>query len=109
MGSPRKPDKSIGGVHLSKTGSNAGANKLATVIQERMLKINTKPPVLDFGKIQADHSLRTNMFPISIPPADYLICKSSPLDPDPQPGDSVMVAWVQNDAVVLGVISPAGG
>jgi hypothetical protein len=55
---------------------NEGINALARTLQERMQRVNLKPPVLDFGVIQADMSLLTNYFPLPIPQTDYVVCRS---------------------------------
>lgn len=112
---------------------NSGANALAKVLTERMQKEGYSPLVIDFGEIQADGSLRTNTFPVSIPPGDYSVCKGisgfqlivtggaheghtegngnhnhDVSLPAVAPGNRVIVAWVQNEAVVIDVIVPAG-
>lgn len=93
--------------------------------------------VLDFGVIGSDYSLRTNTYPIAIPKSDYLVLRQLTLGntgsiltqtqtagkpgegthshgvliPESmcwlKPGDRVLVAWVQHDAIVLGIIKPA--
>lgn len=111
-----------------------GMNHLARVISQRAHDAQQAGSslVLDFGTIGADHSLTTNTYPIAIPPSDYLVLSyllcgdtgdnfadttnsgthkhevilPAPLR-SPRPGDSVLVAWVQHDAVVLGLISSA--
>lgn len=112
---------------------NSGANALAKVLTERMQKEGYSPLVIDFGEIQEDGSLRTNTFPVPIPPGDYSVCRGiSGLQliaaggfheghtegngshnhslslPAAIPGNRVIVAWVQNEAVILDVIVPAG-
>ena len=57
------------------TMGNEGINKLAGVFQERMHRISDKPQVLDFGEIQPDMSLLTNLFPKPIPQEDYMVCR----------------------------------
>ena len=54
---------------------NAGINKLANVLIERMKKENESPLCLDFGEIQANGSLITNTFPVSIPKGQYCVCR----------------------------------
>lgn len=112
---------------------NPGIQKLAATLTGRMKKENESPLVLDFGIINADFSLETNTFPIPIPKNDYTVCRSVAYGkegsvfekvkykgenyggevPLPktmksiEPGDSVLVAWVQNEAVVIDVILSA--
>ena len=106
-----------------------GANQLANVLSKRMRETSKSPQMLDFGEIQANGSLLTNTFPVPIPKGDYTVCRQLTLgesgsiltvtDTDgthshsiqvPEqmrsicPGDRVLVAWVQNEAVVIDVI-----
>lgn len=110
---------------------NGGANYLARVLSERMQREAQVPPVLDFGSIGTDYSLKTNSFPVAIPIRDYTICRGLTLgkegdlltvlrtgNPPPEvavsermrglkPGDRVLVAWVEKDPVVIDLIFPA--
>lgn len=111
-----------------------GTGRLATVLSQRMKKENETPLLLDFGEIQANYSLMTNTFPVSIPKGDYSVCRHvgslsftiSAGDhtgheeqteeyhtgshthivnpPAIKPGDRVLVAWVQSEAVVVDII-----
>lgn len=107
-----------------------GTAKLAGVLSERMKKENESPLALDFGEIQSNGSLKTNTFPVPIPKGDYTICRTVagltlstssqswlnkapsgvPLHshsvevPAVKPGDRVLVAWIQSEAVVIDVI-----
>lgn len=98
-----------------------GASKLAKVISGRIKKEGESPLILDFGEIQGNGSLITNTFPIPIPLGDYSVCRhvgglSFRIDgnteedfciaelPAIKPGDRVLVAWVQSEAVVVDVI-----
>lgn len=63
---------------------NQFANDFARIIQERMSQtVNTMVPadMLDFGIIQDDYSLQTNLFKIPIPAGDYYICRSVSYNP----------------------------
>lgn len=108
--------------------SNPGVNKLANTLSSRMKLENHNPLVLDFGSIKSDYSLQTNTFPIPIPKSDYTICRNLALGKSGSfavtedtndhfhnvlipntlrslsPGDRVLVAWVQNEAVVIDII-----
>lgn len=114
---------------------NPGTNKLASVLSERMNKANQSPLILDFGEIQGNGSLTTNTFPVPIPKGDYSVCRhvgslSFTISegehtghegqtqeyhtgghthtvklPEVKPGDRVLVAWVQNEAVVIDVLA----
>lgn len=113
---------------------NAGTNKLANVLCYRMKREGESPLALDFGEIQANGSLTTNTFPVSIPKGEYSICRhvgglsfaisggghsghenqtpkantgshSHTVEPPVvKAGDRVLVAWVQNEAVIIDVI-----
>lgn len=80
-----------------------GASKLAKAIQRQIARNQNASAelILDFGEIQIDDSLLTNTFPKPIPNTDYLVCRSV------RPGDRVLVAWVQNDAVVVDTVTLA--
>ncbi len=112
-----------------------GTSRLATVLSQRMKKENDSPLVLDFGEIQGNGSLLTNTFPVPIPKGDYSICRHvgglsfqisggghagheaqtetyhtgghthTVAPPVVKAGDRVLVAWVQNEAVVIDVIT----
>ena len=112
-----------------------GTSKLANVLSKRMKKENESPLVLDFGEIQGNGSLLTNTFPVPIPKGDYSICRHvgglsfqisggghagheeqtethhtgghthTVEPPVVKAGDRVLVAWVQNEAVVVDVIT----
>jgi hypothetical protein len=112
-----------------------GTSKLATVLSQRMKKESDSPLALDFGEIQGNGSLVTNTFPVPIPKGDYSVCrhvgglsftisegghaghenqtsthntgshKHTVKPPVIQAGDRVLVAWVQNEAVVIDVIT----
>lgn len=111
-----------------------GTSKLATVLSQRMKKENESPLVLDFGEIQANYSLVTNTFQVPIPKGDYSVCRHigslhfivlggehgghegqtaefrtgehthTVKPPGIKPGDRVLVAWVQSEAVVVDII-----
>lgn len=109
---------------------NPGTNKLANVLASRMKKESASPLALDFGEIQADGSLVTNTFPVPVPKGDYSLCRhiagltlsttggthgghesgngshshSIPV-PAVKAGDRVLVAWVQNEAVVIDIVT----
>lgn len=111
-----------------------GTSKLATVLSHRMKKENESPLLLDFGEIQVNGSLVTNTFPVPIPKGDFSVCRHvgslsftisggghegheeqtqkyhtgshthTAKPPSIKPGDRVLVAWVQNEAVVIDII-----
>ncbi len=94
-----------------------GTARLATVLSQRMKRENESPLMLDFGEIQGNYSLVTNTFPVSIPKGDYSICRAingyvlATLEsgqevstPKLKPGDRVLIAWVQSEAVVIDII-----
>lgn len=107
---------------------NPGVSRLAGVINKRAGQ-HTADAMndlkLDFGLIQADMSLLTNTFPIAIPKGEYTVLRhvggttintgySQVEDhgkhrhsvelPKLKKGDHVLVAWVEQDPVVLDVI-----
>lgn len=80
---------------------NAGTNRLAVVLSRRMKMEGESAPVIDFGEIKANGSLVTNMFPVAVPRGDYTVCRHAACSA----GDRVLVAWVNSEAVVVGVLS----
>ena len=86
---------------------NAGINKFANVLVSRIKREGESPLFLDFGEIQENESLTTNTFPVAIPKGQYSVCRHvSGTDEFPAlcVGDRVLVAWIQNEAVVIDVI-----
>lgn len=105
-----------------------GISELAAVICSRIRKELESPLCLDFGEIQENGSLVTNTFPVAIPKGDYSVCRQLTLGRAGEPlictatepptqtvilpdkmqsvraGDRVLVAWVQNEAVVVDII-----
>jgi hypothetical protein len=53
-----------------------GINQLMHVIDERIIKLTDKAPMLDFGSITDDMSLLTNYFPVPLPQNAYTVCRS---------------------------------
>lgn len=79
-----------------------GISKLAKVIDRRMNQQSESPLVLDFGTVKKNGSLTTNTFPKTIAKSDYMT-----LDGFKHDGEDtrVLVAWVEDDAVVIGKLS----
>lgn len=118
---------------MSKGDNSPGMSSLAGVIKKISKGEQDTSLVLDFGVIQADKSLLTNTFKIPIPRSDYLVCGQLKKATDSastsyadisehgshrhsvtitthdalEAGDRVLVAWVQNDAVVIDKIYAA--
>ena len=118
---------------MSSGDNSPGLSKLAGVINGLILRHKDTALLLDFGTIQDDLSLLTNTFPYPIKAKDYLVCRHLRKIPDDEipstmdasvgdhgthshryqpheilrPNDRVLVAWVQNDAVVIDVIMEA--
>ncbi len=90
---------------------NTGVNKLANVLCQRMRKESSSPLALDFGEIQKNGSLVTNTFPVPVKKGDYSICRQLAAKEEEsgrlRPGDRVLVAWFQNDAVVIDIVADA--
>ena len=114
---------------MSKGDNSPGISRLAGVFQMLADKQVPKDLLLDFGTIQSDGSLLTNTFPIPIPKKDYQVCRhlrghtattssrsvgdhgshshTVSIHEALKKGDRVLVAWVQNDAVVIDVLVEA--
>lgn len=115
-------------------GLNKLADVISQQAQEQG-KVAERPLVLDFGTIQPDMSLLTNTFSIAIPKSDYHVLRHLKLGttgsiltytgtgyvpehgshshavlvPESmrtiQPGDRVLVAWINKEAVVIDVVT----
>ena len=105
---------------MSQGDNTPGISRLAGAMKKISGLGKDDSLLLDFGVINSDGSLRTNTFPVSIPKKDYMVCSwlngasgSTSSNGDPshrhtftvnsklKAGDRVLVAWVQNDAVVI--------
>lgn len=108
-----------------------GANMLARVMDKRTQEHSDKPLVLDFAEIKEDMSLLSNTFGKPIPKADYSVCRQVALGaagdvlcgvnaggesgqafiPETmrklKPGDRVLIAWVQDEPVVIDIVYKA--
>lgn len=116
---------------MAKNG-NSGANSLAQLLTSRMEQAKKAPLVLDFGEIGRNYELITNTFPVPIPRTAYSVCQKalginlelsggtheghtegngshthSAGLPEIAPGSRVLVAWVQQEAVVIDQICSA--
>lgn len=119
---------------MSQGDNSPGMSKFVGVLDTLVGKRKDTSLVLDYGVIQDDLSLVTNTFPVPIPKKDYMCCRhlksaggttgSSGNHSHPggegeeagshthhyqihqslKKGDRVLVAWIQNDAVVIDVI-----
>ena len=103
-----------------------GASKLASVLDSRMNEHGENGLQLDFGIINDDYSLTCNTFQIPVPKDDYSVCsflsgltvsvgggnhnghssgngshKHTVQMPKLKPGDRVLVAWVDDEPVVV--------
>lgn len=80
-------------------GSNNGISRLAGVMDSRMKQQSETPLLLDFGTVKKNGSLITNTFPKTIAKGDYTILEGF----EHKGKDTrVLVAWVEDDAVVIG-------
>lgn len=110
---------------MGKYDGHSGISKLASVIERRITDSGTVPLILDFGEILPNLSLKTNTFKVAIPKGSYSICRGAHqgnkdetftitqtgetvLIPESMrgvsPGDRVLVAWVQSEAVVVDIV-----
>lgn len=109
---------------MSKGDNAPGLSRLAGVLKGMARDQIPTDLVLDFGEIQKDKSLLTNTYSIAIPKSDYLVARhlksrsvtsgtteghshSVSTREALKTGDRVLVAWVQNDPVVIDVILDA--
>lgn len=78
---------------------SAGLETFAHFLDDRMREHSEQPLVLDFGTIKKDFSLVTDTFQNPIPAGEYYMCES--YKEKAKANDKVLVAWVQDDPVVI--------
>lgn len=81
---------------------SVGLAALAHIFDDRMREHSEQPLVLDFGTIKKDRSLVPDAFPIPIPRAEYYMCGA--YEEKTKVNDRVLLAWVQDDPVVIDII-----
>lgn len=82
--------------------SNKGINELARAIDSRIRNRLESPLAMDFGTVKKNGGLKTNTFPKVIAKEDYSVLEGVEL----KGGDiRVLVAWVDEEAVVIGKVS----
>ena len=108
-----------------------GIGSLARTLKKQIGKETASPLILDFGDIGPQMELTTNSFPVPIPPDSYKVCRQltlgavddklteTTLDGGPvhthdvkvpekmrslKPGDTVLVAWIGSDAVIIDIV-----
>lgn len=60
---------------------NSGATALTNTLHGMIKSMTDKPPVLDFGVINADYSLKINTFGKPVPKNEYSVCRQLLYDP----------------------------
>lgn len=85
---------------MSKGDNTPGISRLAGVIREIASGEVPRDLILDFGEIRPDGSLLTNTLTVAIPKGDYMALRGLNV----QTGSRVLVGWVQNDAVIIGIL-----
>ena len=83
-------------------GENRWIGELAGVIDARINKKSERPLFLDFGTVGKNGSLKTATFPKAIAEGDYLVLDGFKRDSG---STRVLVAWVEDEAVVVGKVS----
>lgn len=85
--------------------TSKGISNLANVVAERMQKQTEQPLPLDFGTIKKNGTLQTDTFPANLQRSDYCILEHCKNDIKAGSSVRVLVAWVEDDAVVVGVLA----
>ena len=60
---------------------NSGATALTNTLHGMIKSMTDRPPVLDFGIINSDYSLKINTFGKPIPKNEYSVCRQLLYDP----------------------------
>lgn len=89
-----------GGYFLD-TKSNKGMNALARVIDSRIGRHSQSPLAMDFGTVQKNGCLKTDTFPKVIAKEDYSVLEGFECAGETK----VLVAWVNEEAVIIGKLS----
>lgn len=85
--------------------TNKGITDLANVLTGRIHKQTEQPSNLDFGTIKKNGTLQTDTFPANLQRSDYCILEHCKSDIKVGSNVRVLVAWVEDDAVVVGVLA----
>lgn len=64
-----------------KPNFNSGATALTNTLHGMIKSMTDRPPVLDFGVINADYSLKINTFAKPVPKNEYSVCRQLLYDP----------------------------
>lgn len=91
---------------MSRGDNSPGLSKLAGLMKGLAKDQIPVSKLIELGTIQSNKSLKTDSFGVAIPKSDYLAL-SHLEDEHLKSGDRVLVAWADNDAIILGKIIPA--
>lgn len=100
---------------------NQGAEQLVMALQHIASGQVPKDRVIDFGEICSDHSLVMDSYPVPIPRGEWSLLRHLQMSTEEtgwddeheslrrlhrvHAGDRVVVVWVGNEAVVIGVLT----
>ena len=85
--------------------SNSGTSHFARVLSERIKRQTEDNTIdLDFGTVLKNGNLLTDSFPEKISKKDYTKIKNGRSHMELREGDRVLVLWVSDEPVVVGII-----
>ena len=84
--------------------SNKGINSLARILDNRIGRHTEQDLALDFGTVKKNGTLQTNTFPKAIGKGDYSVLQHCDSDIKEGVEKRVLVAWVESEAVIVGVL-----
>lgn len=85
--------------------TNSGTAHLARAIAKRIARQNEDNTVsLDFGTILKNKALLTDSFPEAFAKTEYTCLKTGRYPANLHEGDRVLVIWVSDEPVVVGII-----
>lgn len=82
-----------------------GMAMFASVLDKRMKEAQTTPMLLELASVSDDYSIVTDTFPQPIPIEDCMAIRG--IGNILFPGDRVLLAWVQDDPIIIDVVTEA--
>lgn len=86
--------------------SRNGISRLAGVIEGEIKRQSWNPDtILDYGTLGQNGILKTDSFPATMDKNDYSVLKSCAKDIEEGEKLRVLVAWIEDDPVIIGILA----